>query len=379
MRLGLRPRTHRLSMGGLWLPAVPGVPLPVISIAATSANKAEGDAGSTAFTFTVTRTGDVTGSSSATWTVSGSGANPANAADFTGGTFPTGTVSFAATETSKVITVNVAGDTDVEPDEGFTVTLSAPSGCTIGTATATGTIQDDDTVSGPSYIHNWTLSDDGGDTTTSAGFITGATDRGSAGIDLTEATAGQQFAYVTDASAPGDHGNSTLGTQRLASTDATILANVNTVGTWQVAVYMDIAPPGAVTEYIIRGNNTNQHRFGVSIYNTGATVFVGNGGTSFVSTGTTLATATFTVFSITFDGTNMFVRRHQVGSNTQIYTAAISTYGTLTGWSIGARQNVSSQGPTGMRFFEAAFFSATDTATVDANAAYMAAQHGVTF
>ena len=40
----------------------------------------------------------------------GSGANPANAADFTGGVLPTGTVSFAAGETSKTITVNVAGD-----------------------------------------------------------------------------------------------------------------------------------------------------------------------------------------------------------------------------------------------------------------------------
>jgi hypothetical protein len=39
--------------------------------------------------------------------VTGSGANPANAADF-GGTLPSGTVSFAAGETSKTITVNVS-------------------------------------------------------------------------------------------------------------------------------------------------------------------------------------------------------------------------------------------------------------------------------
>jgi hypothetical protein len=123
-------------------------PLPVLSIAATSADKDEGDSGSTAFTFTVTRTGDTTGSSSATWTVTGSSADPANAADFTGAAFPTGTVSFAIGETSKMITVNVAGDTTDEPDEGFTVTLSAPSGATLGTATAVGVIRNDDATPG---------------------------------------------------------------------------------------------------------------------------------------------------------------------------------------------------------------------------------------
>ncbi|WP_376095391.1 Calx-beta domain-containing protein [Roseomonas sp. CCTCC AB2023176] len=117
----------------------------VLSIAATSADKAEGQSGSAAFTFTVTRTGDASGAASAGWAVTGGGANPAAAADFTGGALPSGTVSFAAGETSKVITVNVAGDAAVEANEGFTVTLSAPTGgATLGTAAATGTIRNDD-------------------------------------------------------------------------------------------------------------------------------------------------------------------------------------------------------------------------------------------
>ena len=58
---------------------------------------------------------------------------------------PSGTVSFAAGETSKVITVDVQGDTTVELNENFTVTLSnATNGTTITTATATGTIENDD-------------------------------------------------------------------------------------------------------------------------------------------------------------------------------------------------------------------------------------------
>ena len=118
---------------------------PSLSIAAANASLDEGNSGSTAFTFTVTRTGSTTGASTASYAVTGSGANPAAAADFTGGVLPTGTVSFAAGETSKTITVNVAGDSTVEPGEDFTVTLSNPSaGTVIGTAAATGTILNDD-------------------------------------------------------------------------------------------------------------------------------------------------------------------------------------------------------------------------------------------
>ncbi|WP_408038953.1 beta strand repeat-containing protein, partial [Tenacibaculum amylolyticum] len=117
-----------------------------VSIAATDAVKAEGNAGNTAFTFDVTRTGVTSGASSVNYAVAGSGANPANAADF-GGSFPSGTVNFAATETSKTITIDVSGDTGFESSEGFTVTLSSPVGTGIGTATATGTITNDDNAS----------------------------------------------------------------------------------------------------------------------------------------------------------------------------------------------------------------------------------------
>ncbi len=64
----------------------------------------------------------------ASWAVTGQRRlNPAAVgSDFAGAALPSGTVSFAAGETSKTITVNVAADTVVEPDEGFTVTLSSP-------------------------------------------------------------------------------------------------------------------------------------------------------------------------------------------------------------------------------------------------------------
>ncbi len=117
-----------------------------LAIAALDAAKAEGDAATTAFTFTVTRTGDTSGSTDVDYAVSGSGTDAADAVDF-GGAYPSGMVSFAANETSKTVTVDVIADTDVESDEGFTVTLSNPSAdAAITTASAEGTIQNDDTA-----------------------------------------------------------------------------------------------------------------------------------------------------------------------------------------------------------------------------------------
>ncbi|MBE8994497.1 ELWxxDGT repeat protein [Microcystis aeruginosa] len=123
------------------------VAVPTLAIAATSANQTEGNSGSKAFTFTVTRGDNTTGSNNVNWAVTGSGSNPANATDFVGGVLPSGTLSFAVGETSQVITVDVQGDTTVEPNENFTVTLSnATNGATITTATAIGTIQNDDFI-----------------------------------------------------------------------------------------------------------------------------------------------------------------------------------------------------------------------------------------
>lgn len=116
----------------------------VLSIAATQASQAEGQGGSTGFTFTVTRGGSAAGPAMANWAVGGKGVD---AADFAGGLVPSGVVSFAAGETSRVIAVPVAGDAVVEGDEAFTVTLSNPlAGVTLGTAVASGTIRNDDAV-----------------------------------------------------------------------------------------------------------------------------------------------------------------------------------------------------------------------------------------
>ena len=117
------------------------------SIAPANVSHSEGNAGTTPFTFTVTRSGSTAGAGRVAWAATGSGSNPANAADFARGILPSGTVSFAAGEARKTIAVNVAGDKLIEPNEGFTVTLSKPSsGTTISTSSATGTIVNDDSA-----------------------------------------------------------------------------------------------------------------------------------------------------------------------------------------------------------------------------------------
>lgn len=114
-----------------------------LSIVATDANRLEGNSGVSDFTFTVTRGGDTAIATSASYAVAGSGTSAAAADDFAGPL--TGTVSFAAGETQKLVTVQVAGDAVIEADETFAVTLSNPAAnTTIGTASATGTIRTDD-------------------------------------------------------------------------------------------------------------------------------------------------------------------------------------------------------------------------------------------
>jgi hypothetical protein len=119
----------------------------LLSIAATTAVQAEGNAGSTPFTFTVTRTGNTSSVARVDWSVAGTGENAASARDFAGNRLPGGSVIFRKGETSRTITFQAKGDRAVEADEDFVVTLSNPTaGSSLGTASANGTILDDDGI-----------------------------------------------------------------------------------------------------------------------------------------------------------------------------------------------------------------------------------------
>ena len=111
--------------------------LPALSIGDASVD--EGDTGSATLDFTVTLDSAATETVTVEWATSDGTATAGT--DYTAGD---GTVTFNAGDSSKTVSVTVAGDNVDEPNETFTVTLSNPSGATIGDGAATGTITDDD-------------------------------------------------------------------------------------------------------------------------------------------------------------------------------------------------------------------------------------------
>jgi hypothetical protein len=115
----------------------PTGPPPSLSI--NNVTLAEGQSGSTNAAFSAA----LSAPSSQTVTVSYTTANGTATAgsDFTAAS---GTLTFAAGTTSQQILVPVLGDNIAEADETFSVTLSNPVNATLGTATGTGTITNDD-------------------------------------------------------------------------------------------------------------------------------------------------------------------------------------------------------------------------------------------
>lgn len=100
----------------------------------------EGSAGTTVATFNVTRSGNTAAAGSVTYrTTNGTAVAPG---DYTAKTATV--LSFAAGETSKPVTVNVAGDTATEADETFSLTLSVPVGGVLADTAGVATILNDD-------------------------------------------------------------------------------------------------------------------------------------------------------------------------------------------------------------------------------------------
>ncbi len=129
-------RTGTISVGGQTF-TVNQAAIPTLSI--NSVSQKEGDGGTTPFNFTVS----LSGPNNQTVTVYYETANGTATAPSDYRTVVS-SVSFAPGETSKIVTILVNGDTLIEEDETFTVSLFNPTNATIAVAQGTGTIQKDD-------------------------------------------------------------------------------------------------------------------------------------------------------------------------------------------------------------------------------------------
>jgi hypothetical protein len=120
--------------------------VPAVSVADTAVDP-EGDSGTKPATFTVS----LSVATTVTVTVDYATA-PDSASAGIDYTTATGTLSFAAGQTSKTVAVAVIGDTAPEADEKFTLTASNPVNATLADAQGMATIVDDDEIGGPGSV-----------------------------------------------------------------------------------------------------------------------------------------------------------------------------------------------------------------------------------
>jgi hypothetical protein len=130
-------------------------PPPSIQLGASTYSMAEGNA---QVDITVNRTGDTMAASTIKYATSDTGSNACN---ITNGNASSrcdyesaqGTITFAAGETSKTISVLIVDDAYAEGNESFTITLSNPAGASLGSPSVAGvTISDNEVANGANPI-----------------------------------------------------------------------------------------------------------------------------------------------------------------------------------------------------------------------------------
>ena len=161
----------------------------------------EGDTGTTTLVFTVTRSGDSSGTSTVHFSTGGGSATAGS--DYVA--IPDTILTFLPTETTQTISVTVNGDAPFEADETVRVTLSNPSAnSVIRTAAGVGTILNDDAIPVVS-INNAAAVTEGDSGTTPSTFTVSLDHASSLPIRVQAATANGT------AIAPGDYSTTITG------------------------------------------------------------------------------------------------------------------------------------------------------------------------
>jgi large repetitive protein len=194
-------------------------PDPTVSVAAASV--IEGDLGTTTLTLPVTLSGPSGHEIDVDYATSDGTA--AAGSDYTA---TSGTLVFAAGEMANEVHVTVSGDFQDEGNETLTVTLSAPFNADLGTASATGTITNDD--AGPKLTVTDAVATEGKTGTTAMTFTVATTPISLSDITVDYATADGTATAGTDYAATS--GTLTIPAGQLTGT---ITVNVNGDATWE--------------------------------------------------------------------------------------------------------------------------------------------------
>ena len=181
----------------------------------------EGNSGTVAAVFTATL------SAASPWTVTVAFAT-ANGTATAGSDYvaQTGTLTFAAGETSQTLGVTVNGDTTVEPNETFLVNLSTPSGATVADPQGQGTLTNDDTAVLPTLSVNDITLTEGNSGTKTATFTVALSAASASTVTVAYATA---------------NGTATAGSDYVAKTGTLTFTAGQTSKTVRITVNGDTA------------------------------------------------------------------------------------------------------------------------------------------
>lgn len=131
--------TGGTSTSGLSLNGTGEAPLPALSVG--DASIVEGNSGTKQMVFTVSLSQAATGPVTVNYATADGTATAGQ--DYVA---KSGTITFAAGETQKTVSITINGDKVAERDESLTLKLSAPTGATLADATAAGTIVTDEVI-----------------------------------------------------------------------------------------------------------------------------------------------------------------------------------------------------------------------------------------
>ena len=173
------------------------------SLSIDSPRVGEGDSGTASLEFTVSL-GAASGRQVTVGYADAGTGTATSGTDYTA--ISAGTLTFAAGETAKTLTVSVTGDTTDEPDETVVVSLSGAANAAISTASGTGTITDDDgepslSIDSPSV---------------------GEGDSGTVGLEFTVSLGAASGRQVTVGYADAGTGTATSGTDYTAISAGTL-------------------------------------------------------------------------------------------------------------------------------------------------------------